>query len=326
MDEDEWARLVAYGGLISPHTQPRTREERLTARIRAQWGVVRWRHLIADGFDSRTIRRRVTAGLLVRRYPGVYSAGRAPLTPEGEDLAAVYAVGERAVLSELSAAIRMGMLRFAGPLRDVTTPVRGRRKPIPGVAIHPTRRLPDEDVTVHLGIPIASVPRILLDLAARADVSDRALESAAAQAERDGRLHRARQLELAQRSSGRPGGARLRAILHAGPDLLLSDEEHAARALVRAAGLPEPRVNRGAATGIGSLQCDPWWPEFGFALEVHGGQHGLFLNAMRDVDRDGAHRRAGRRVDAVSARQVREEPAVVVAVAVAGLRAGGRRG
>jgi very-short-patch-repair endonuclease len=307
-------------------TQPGGREERLAARAGRQWGVVRRAHLFADGFDEAAIRRRVANGRLVARYRGVYVVGHAPLPPEGEDLAAVYAVGEDAILSELSGAVRMGMLRFPPACRDVTTATRGRRAPIPGVALHRTRRLPASDVTVHRGIPIATVPRIMLDLAGRADVSDRALESAAAQAERDGRFHRATQLATAQRSVGWRGGARLRAILQAGPELLLSDEEHAARALLRRAGLPAPQANADVRTAIGTLMCDLWWPDFGYVLEVHGGQHGRFLNASRDIDRDGAHRRAGRRVDAVTARQVREDPAAVIALAVAGLRASGWAG
>jgi hypothetical protein len=116
----------------------------------------------------------------------VYVVGHVPLAPEGVDLAAVDAAGGDAALSERSGAVRMGMLRFASAKIDVTTATRGRRAAIDGVTLHRTRGLPDSDRTLHLAIPIATVPRILLDLAARADISDRALESAAAQAERDG--------------------------------------------------------------------------------------------------------------------------------------------
>jgi hypothetical protein len=90
-----------------------------------------------------------------------------------------------------------------------------------------------------------------------------------------------------------------------------------------AAGLPAPEANVVLPSDAGPLMCDLWWPAFGYVLEVHGAQHGRFLNATRDVVRDGAHRRAGRRVDAVTARAVRERPADVVAVAVAGLRTRG---
>lgn len=295
----------------------------MAARAGRQWGVVTWDHLREDGFDGAAVRRRVGSGALVRRHRGVYVVGHVPLSPEGEELAAVYAAGGDAVLSELSGAVRMGMLRFRGRRIDVTTGARGRRRPIDGVDLHHTRSLPDPDRTTHLGIPIATVPRILLDLAGRPDISDRALESAAAQAERDGRLDRDAQLALARRSQGWVGGARLRAALHAGPDLLLSEEEHGARELMVTAGLPVPEANVVIPSDAGPLMCDLWWPAYGYVLEVHGGQHGRFLNATRDVVRDGAHRRAGRRVDAVTARAVREHPATVVAVAVAGLRARG---
>ncbi len=139
---------------------------------------------------------------------------------------------------QLSGAVRMGILRFAPRRIDVTTTARGRRAPIDGVRVHPTRSLPDGDRTVDAGIPVATVPRILLDIAARADVSDRALESAAAQAERDGHLPRNAQLARAQRSRGRIGGARLRRALHAGPQLTLSDEEHDKVFAIRAGATP----------------------------------------------------------------------------------------
>ncbi len=220
----------------------------------------------------------------------------------------------------------MGMLRYAPAERHVVTAIRGRRRPIAGVVVRQTRCLPPTDVTVFQGIPIATVPRILLDLSMRSDVSDRALESAAAQAERDGRLDRATQLRLARRSIGWPGSERLRRILRAGPALLLSDEEHQARALLVAAGLPVPQVNATLSTDIGDLLCDLWWPRYESVLEVHGGQHRRYLNAIRDLDRDAAHRRCGRRVDAVTARQVREDPATVVAVATEALRSRGWEG
>ncbi|MCW2958395.1 MAG: hypothetical protein JWP18_1198, partial [Solirubrobacterales bacterium] len=303
--------MVALGFGNRNPAQPRDREALLAHRAARQWGVVRWQDLLEDGFDGAAINRRVASGRLVRRHRGVYVVGHVPLAPEGVDLAAVYAAGGDAVLSERSGAVRMGMLRFAGAEVDVTTATRGRRAAIDGVTLHRTRGLPDSDRTLHLAIPIATVPRILLDLAARADISDRALESAAAQAERDGRLPRSSQVVLARRSRGRPGGERLRRALHAGPELLLSEEEHTARGLMITAGLPAPEANIHLPSDIGPLMCDLWWAAYGFVLEVHGGQHGRFLNATRDVVRDGAHRRAGRRVDAVTARAVRERPADV---------------
>lgn len=318
--------VAAHGVGKRHHTQPRNREALLADRAQRQWGVVRWQDLLADGFDGAAIRRRVASGRLVRRYPGVYVVGHVPLPEEGEDLASVFAARDGAALSEVSGAVRMGLLRFAPRLRDVTTAARGRRRPIPGVALHQTRNLPASDVTVHRGIPITTVPRILLDLSARSDVSDRALESAAAQAERDGRLHPSVRGDLAARSVGRTGGARLRRVLRTGPDLLLSREELLARDLLIAAGLPTPEVNATLPTDIGVLQVDLWWPDYGCVLEVHGGQHLLPLNAARDVDREAAHRRQGRRTDAVTARQVRDDPAAVVAVAVAALRSRGWSG
>ncbi len=166
--------MVGAGSGKRNQTQPRDREARLRARAQRQWGVVTWWQLMEDGFSRAAINRRVTQGRLVRRHRGVYVVGHVPLTPEGVGLAAALAVGGDAVLGELSGAVHMDLLRFAGPQVDVTTSTRGRRAAIDGVALHRTRCLPQTDRTVHRGVLVAAVPRLLLDLAARSDISDRA--------------------------------------------------------------------------------------------------------------------------------------------------------
>jgi very-short-patch-repair endonuclease len=287
---------------------------------------LRPRDLAAVGLDREALRRWTAAGKLHRPYRGVCTlTPLSTLAPQGRELAAVWGCGEAAVLCSVSAAVRWGMLRFAPPRIHVLTPSTGRRSP-PGVRLHVTKDLPPGDVTVRELIPITTVERTIIDLAAERSITDRALESAAAQAERDGRLRRPAQLRTAARANHRAGAARQRAILRVGPRLWRSDEEAAAAAALVEAGLPEPVIAHEAETDIGRLEIDLSFPGYRVILEVDGGQHALTLNAARDVARDAALARAGWHSLRVAAATVREQPQEVVRIVGAALRARGYPG
>ena len=81
---------------------------------------------------------------------GVYSLGRAPLSPEAEQLAAVLACGPGSALSRLSAAQLYGCSRFPAPLIEVVSP---RRRKVDGARVHHCRTLDPRDVTDHLRHP-----------------------------------------------------------------------------------------------------------------------------------------------------------------------------
>jgi very-short-patch-repair endonuclease len=287
--------------------------------------VLRTDQLTDLGLTHSRVRRWTAAGHLHRPHRGVYTlTPLSTLAPQGRELAAVWACGEAAVLGSVSAAVRWGMLRFAPPEVHVLMRSTGRRSP-PGVRLHVTNDLPPGDVTVREQIPVTTVERTVLDLAAEASVSDRALESAAAQAERDGRLRRPAQLRTAARAHHRAGAARLRTILRDGPRVWRSDEEAAAAVALVEAGLPEPVIAHEAQTDIGRLEVDLSFPAYRLILEVDGGQHALTLNAARDVARDAALARAGWHTLRVAAATVRERPQEVVRIVAAALGARGYR-
>jgi very-short-patch-repair endonuclease len=281
----------------------------------ATWGVLRRTDLRAAGVGSNTIDRWCASGRLHHLYRGVYSLlPKDALAPEGRDLAAVWACGDDAVLASLSAAVRWGLLRFGPPRPQVLVQSTGR-KAIDGINLRVTKDLPDDDRTVKDAIPITTVERTILDLAAAtAQVSDRALESAAAQAERDGWLRRPAQLRTAARARHRTGSARLRTVLRVGPRLWRSDEEAMAAAAIVEAGLPEPVIAHRVRSDIGVLEVDLSFPDHRLILEVDGGQHALTLNAARDVDRDAALDRLGWLTVRVSAAAVRADPTAAVRV------------
>jgi predicted transcriptional regulator of viral defense system len=79
------------------------------ARIAArQHGVISSPQLNACGIDASGIRRRRTAGRLHPIHRGVYAVGQPNIGNEGRWVAAVLAIGPRAVLSHRSAAALWG--------------------------------------------------------------------------------------------------------------------------------------------------------------------------------------------------------------------------
>jgi hypothetical protein len=141
------------------------------------------------------------------------------------------------VLSHRTAAAHWGLLRTDQTRIDVTAP-RGRHG-APGIRLHRSRSPDAQDTTRHQGIPITTVHRTLLDVAAMA--RDGELERAVAQAERL-RLydHRAIQATIA-RANGHRGVGLLRRATSRTPRWTHNEWEAAFLQLLRDAGLPEPR-------------------------------------------------------------------------------------
>lgn len=109
------------------------------------------------------MRRRVAAGRLHRKFPGVFAVGHEGLSREGVWLAAVDACGRGAVLSHLAAACLWGLLAWNDRwLVDVTVGSGKRAKR--GVRIQRSKTLATGDVTSRQGIPVTNVPRLIADL------------------------------------------------------------------------------------------------------------------------------------------------------------------
>ena len=109
----------------------------------------------------------------------VYAVGENALSTRGMYLAAVMACGPRAALSHRSAAGLWEIRQSSGRI-EVTVPEVSRR--VAGIRTYRTRMLHPQDFTVVDGIPVTSVARTLLDLAAVLRPPD--LEAALDRAER----------------------------------------------------------------------------------------------------------------------------------------------
>ena len=145
-----------------------------------QWGVVTRAQLLSLGLSTSVVDAWVRRGRIHRVHQGIYALGHTALRAEGHRLAAVLACGPGAVLSHRSAAAHWGLLRTDQTRIDATA-ARGRHG-APGIRLHRTRSLDAQDIAHHEGIPITTVHRTLLDVAAMARGGE--LERAVAQAER----------------------------------------------------------------------------------------------------------------------------------------------
>ena len=134
----------------------------LAALADRQHGVVSSRQLQTLGMGRRAVEYRTAIGRLHRINHGVYAVGRPALTIRGHWMAAVLACGPGAVLSHRSAAALWGVGR-SGWKTDVTVP--GDRRGRGGIRVHRAKLQP-ADITTHDGIPVTTVARMLLDLAA----------------------------------------------------------------------------------------------------------------------------------------------------------------
>jgi hypothetical protein len=185
----------------------------------ASHGVVTRVQLLRAGISPQEIRSRVGSGGLLREHRGVYRVGhRAPST-EARYLAAVLAAGEGALLSGRAAAHLLGILKGTAPAPVVTARTQRR---IEGVTTHRSRRLDPRDATVFKGIPVTTVPRTLVDIAA--DLSLDALARACHEAGVRYRTTPAQVEAVLASRPNNPGAKKLRRILHGDVHVTLSSK------------------------------------------------------------------------------------------------------
>ena len=287
------------------------RDRALALLARRQHGVVSIRQLEQLlGLSHQAVVRAVAAGRLHRMHRGVYAVGRADLSPHGNCLAAVLAVGPGALLSYHSAGWLWGIWRGSPQPFEVTAFV-PRHHPAPrGVVRHRARNLVEADRAIVEGIPVTSVARTLLDLAWK--LSGDQLRRALARAE-DLRLLDLEAIHaVIERNRGHHGARRLRYALSIYERPVYSRSEFERRFVdyLVGSGLPRP------ATGWNEVgyELDVYWPELRFGVELDAYEtHGTRDAFERDHDRDLALALAGIETVRVSERQFRREPDEIAA-------------
>jgi very-short-patch-repair endonuclease len=294
---------------LAPPRRP-GRDWSIAALAERQYGVVaRWQ-LLAAGIGPGAIDTRLKGHRLHRLHRGVYAVGHTALAPFAKEMAAVLACWPGALISHGSAAASIWRL-LEPPERPVElTVVLGGRSRRPGLRVHGSRLLAPEEVRIVRGIPVTSPARTLIDLAEIA--SDRELERAYDEALTRNLATTASVTAAVQRTTGRRGIKRLRALLQRDtePAFTRSEAEERLLALVRASGLPQPEVN----AAVGDHTVDFVWRNKHLAVETDGYRfHSTRAAFERDRLRDADLTARGFRVIRVTWRQLSEQPLAVVA-------------
>jgi len=332
-------RETAHNRAIRGPRQTRATDMELAQLARAQHGVVaRWQ-LVRLGLGSDAVDRRASTGRLHRLYEGVYAVGHRALTLEGWWMAAVLASGPgnagpegsatstcvpganpsptgivlsspAAVLSHRSAA---ALWRIRRPTDGAAHVTLARKSRSTGQIRRHYRRLPPDEVTVHEGIPVTTVPRTIFDLAATssADVVEFALREAEYL-----HLHDALSVpDLLARYPGRRGARRARlalARLAERTGRVRSPLEEVFVPFLRRHRLPRPRLNAWLEVGGRRHQIDCLWPADRLIAELDGWEgHGTRAAFHEDRARDRRLQTAGYRVTRLTWNQLEDEPETI---------------
>jgi hypothetical protein len=221
--------------------------------------VVTRSQLLGAGVTPAEINWRLRTRALLAEHRGVYRVGHRAPSLEARYLAAVLACGEGALLSGFAAAHLLGITRGRAPAPEVTTTTERR---VEGVKTRRSRGLAPQDRTICRGIPVTSVPRTLVDVAASMTVAD--LARACHEA---GVRYRTTPAQVEAVLAGRPttpGAGKLREVLRGDARVTLSKLEARFLALLAAADLPLPQTNRPA----GGRRVDCQWPDHRLTAEL----------------------------------------------------------
>lgn len=237
----------------------RTVEQEIARIAAGTHGVVTRAELLGAGVSEAGIQRRAQKGTLHPEYRGVYRVGHRAPSVEARYLAAVRACGEGTLLSGRAAAHLLRLLKGKAPPPELITP---KQRRIAGVTTRRCRHIDPRDATTVRGIPITTVPRTIVDLAAVLT-----LDELARACHEAGVLYRTTpaQVEavLARRPKS-PGARNLREVLRGGVHVTLSELERAFLALLRREGLPLPETNRRAH----GRYVDCRWPKHRLIVEL----------------------------------------------------------
>jgi very-short-patch-repair endonuclease len=236
-------------------------------------------------------------------------------------MAAVLALGRGTVLSHRSAGELWGIALRSSLAIEVTrmTHARARSR----IVAHKSS-LPDDERTVVDGIPVTTVPRTILDLAAVG--SKRQLERALKEVEVQGLTDRLSIPDLLERYPRRRGSAVLRALLEDGAVMLgvtQSKLEERFVSLLDSHELSRPRFNAAIAVGGRFFSVDCLWQEQRLIVELDGrAVHGTRQAFEADRQRDRLLMVGGWRVMRMTWRQLHDDETSIAADLRAALRCG----
>jgi very-short-patch-repair endonuclease len=291
-----------------PRAQPGSARAVESDLAEAQHGVASRRQLLAAGLRPGAIQRRIDAGRLHPLHRGVYAVGHRVLSRQGRMTAALLASDPGAVLSHRSAAALWGLRDQAGAAVELTIPRKSSSSPV--IRRHRADLAPDE-ITVCDRIPVTTVPRTILDLAASSSID--ALEAILREAEYRRLFDRLSIPELLSRHPGRRGSRRLRVCLEriaeAPAGRAESPLESRFLSFLRGHGLPRPQLNAWVSVASARYRVDCLWPGSRQIAELDGwAGHGTRSAFQDDRARDRALAAAGYAVTRITWSQLEREP------------------
>jgi very-short-patch-repair endonuclease len=255
----------------------RRRVEAFAAR--QDW-VVSLAQLYGLGLSFEDVRELVRHGNLHRIHRGVYAVGRRTLSPRGQLRAALLTFGAGSFLSHRTAAAERGLRALDLAAIEVTVP--GQRTPRrPGLIVHRTSRTLDRlEVNVRHGLLVATVPRLLVELAPRETPIE--LERIVTQAVRKDLFRPKDVAAVIDRHPHGNGIAVLRAAVsrYTRLDDRSSDLERSFDAYATADRRIPPYERN---VELGGWEIDCLWRRERLALELDGRSYHV---AMREFDRD----------------------------------------
>ncbi len=271
----------------------------------AQRGLVCRDQLRELGMGRGACNYRLATGALNRVLPGVFSLVDPLMEPLAAETAALLYAGDDAMLSHESAAALWGLA--TSPSFVVITMIGRDARRQPNLRVHEVSGLDIRDARLHMGFPVTSPARTLIDCAAGPGIDRLLNEARALKLVKDSEIHAAM-----GRCPRRPGVRAMRALLEAEKDtgFTRSKAERILKRLMREAELERPIFN----TYVEGVEADAYWPRLRVVIEVDGLRfHGHYQAFQRDRAKSNKLVAAGYVVLRFTWAQLTERPILVIA-------------
>jgi very-short-patch-repair endonuclease len=250
----------------------------LSALAGRQFGLVTYEQLVALGFSRAEIQSLVKRGLLHRLHHNVFAFGHPRIVSHARLLAAHLTCGPDSFLSHRTAAAVWDLRPVNVRRIEVTLP--GTYAPErPGLIVHRSLAVTDDEVRTRNGLRVSSVARLIVESAQTETV--KGLSDLITEAVRRRHLDLAALERTMERHAGRPGMPKLREA-HRGYEprpRRKSGLERAFDELIKDSGIPEPQRN----VFIDGWEVDCYWPESKLVVELDGRD---YHSSLRDMEKD----------------------------------------
>jgi len=297
----------------------------LIRTLEQQLNVLTRNQAQASGLTRHALQYRLrTGGPWRRLLPGVYLAATGTPTVIQREMAALLYAGRGSMITGLAAVRHYNIRGPATEVTDVLLPASRRRGDASFVRVHRTTRMPDRVSRLgplRYAPPVRAVADTVRGLDNLRDV--RAVVADAVQRGSCGTQDLGTELAAGPNA----GSALFREALADVADGIRSAAEGDLKEVLARSGLPMPLFNPMVFAGDEFIaRPDAWWPELGVAVEVDSAEWHLSPDDhARTLARGRRMAKYQMNVLRFTPRQIRKEPAVVIADIRAALEGAGGR-